>query len=680
MDILKNLLTKLKVDFELDFGLTQDYQKGLLTSNDAFRIAKLNGTNPNLIAIDICKKLNIYFNDSKDQFEAENAGPYINIKPKSSLTANLISMDSMDFVQFEKVDQSIIFDYFQPNIAKNLHTAHIRSLDIGESLKRIMSLKYSKVLSERHLGDWGVQFGILIWGIVNGHNHRFQKIDFDKNSQDILDELTKLYVQTNDLIKENPEVRKEATKITAKLESEFRDFDGNYENTKYLKYWHKITIASIAVIESQSARLGLNQSGFWNYTQSQNWPSEIQNLLQNTAGIWLLNQQRRDGVQDLDFGESYLSKVAFEEFENFEKSECFVTEIDNGIKKMFIDLEEEKLGRAYLVSSEGYTTYIFRDVIARFLWAGLFETRLMFSIVDVRQSHSFKQVFAVIKRLIKSQYYQKFLQNNSSQKLFGVLNKDQVLKAIQILENDSLIHISFGLFKTDNMAMSSRKGKGFSLKSFLDEVDNAVINKLEEKSAIQKVKNDQKKPEQSSLTIEKTGSNSTHTTNQLKFESDKIVNLANASIKWFDLYRDYEQDINFELKDVINFEGNTGMYQLYTVSRLKSILKKVNSSQSFENQSNFEIAKLDETELNLINYSLRFELIIDLITKNYKTHLLCNYLFEYATLVNSWYAKTYIINEPDKVRQLTLLKMTAFLINHFEIALSLLAIQTVDQI
>ena len=57
--------------------------------------------------------------------------------------------------------QMIIVDYGGPNVAKPLHVGHLRSAIIGESIKRICRFAGHEVLGDIHLGDWGLQMGLI---------------------------------------------------------------------------------------------------------------------------------------------------------------------------------------------------------------------------------------------------------------------------------------------------------------------------------------------------------------------------------------------------------------------------------------------------------------------------------------------------------------------------------------
>ena len=63
--------------------------------------------------------------------------------------------------------KTVVIDYSSPNVAKPMHVGHIRSTVIGESLARIFAALGHKVIRDNHLGDWGSQFGMILWGWKN---------------------------------------------------------------------------------------------------------------------------------------------------------------------------------------------------------------------------------------------------------------------------------------------------------------------------------------------------------------------------------------------------------------------------------------------------------------------------------------------------------------------------------
>ena len=65
-------------------------------------------------------------------------------------------------VQPEQNPRTIVVDYGGPNVAKPLHVGHLRSAIIGESIKRIYRFFGNHVIGDIHLGDWGLQMGLII--------------------------------------------------------------------------------------------------------------------------------------------------------------------------------------------------------------------------------------------------------------------------------------------------------------------------------------------------------------------------------------------------------------------------------------------------------------------------------------------------------------------------------------
>ena len=60
--------------------------------------------------------------------------------------------------------RTIVVDFSSPNVAKPMHVGHIRSTVIGDALHRILSFLGHRTISDNHLGDWGTQFGMIIYG------------------------------------------------------------------------------------------------------------------------------------------------------------------------------------------------------------------------------------------------------------------------------------------------------------------------------------------------------------------------------------------------------------------------------------------------------------------------------------------------------------------------------------
>jgi arginyl-tRNA synthetase len=159
-----------------------DYQ-----ANMAMALAKALGQKPPDVAKAIIAKL-----PANDVFEPPTvAGPgFINLKLKDSwLAAQVrgIATDSKLGVEPAAKPKTFVIDLSGPNVAKPLHVGHLRSTIIGDSLVRILRFLGHTVVGDNHLGDWGLQFGILIHGYKNFRDDTAFKADPVR-------ELARLYV------------------------------------------------------------------------------------------------------------------------------------------------------------------------------------------------------------------------------------------------------------------------------------------------------------------------------------------------------------------------------------------------------------------------------------------------------------------------------------------------------
>jgi len=147
----------------------------------------------------------------------EVVGPgFLNVRLRDDWVAEalgeMIPDDRLGIAAPERV-KTVVVDYSSPNVAKPMHVGHIRSTVIGESLARIVSALGHKVIRDNHLGDWGSQFGMILWGWKNhGDELAFQT--------DPVTELARLYRLTQSRIKAGEkEVETAARAETARLHS-----------------------------------------------------------------------------------------------------------------------------------------------------------------------------------------------------------------------------------------------------------------------------------------------------------------------------------------------------------------------------------------------------------------------------------------------------------------------------
>jgi arginyl-tRNA synthetase len=134
-----------------------------------------------------------------------------------------------------------VIDYSAPNTAKQMHVGHLRSAVIGEAISRLWAFCGAKVVRDNHIGDWGTQFGKLIWAYR-------RQLDPAALARDPLEEFERLYKVGNAASEADPAVLKEAQQELVKLQA------GDPEN---IGIWQQITQASTVAFQKIYDQLGI---------------------------------------------------------------------------------------------------------------------------------------------------------------------------------------------------------------------------------------------------------------------------------------------------------------------------------------------------------------------------------------------------------------------------------------
>ncbi len=190
-----------------------DYQ-----TNAALVLGKQRGEDPRDIAAEILKNLEMA--DVAESPIVAGAG-FINFKLRAdAITKATAELSADDRLGVEKSTslKKIVIDFGSPNVAKPMHVGHIRSTVLGDSLARIATFLGHDVIRDNHIGDWGTQFGMVIWGWRN-------LLDRDALGRDPLAEIVRIYKETNARSTSDPAVREACRQELVKLQS------GDKENT-----------------------------------------------------------------------------------------------------------------------------------------------------------------------------------------------------------------------------------------------------------------------------------------------------------------------------------------------------------------------------------------------------------------------------------------------------------------
>src|SRR5216117_4184005 len=184
-----------------------DYQM-----NAALVLGKQRGENPRVLA----EKIVAHF-DAGDLCEPPGgAGPGFS---NFALRPGAVGEKTMEVLRDERLGvtetespRRIVIDFGSPNAAKPMHVGHIRSTLLGDALARIAQFLGHEVIRDNHIGDWGTQFGMVIYGWKN-------LLDRQALQRNPLAEIVRIYKETNERASSDPHVRDACRQELVKLQA-----------------------------------------------------------------------------------------------------------------------------------------------------------------------------------------------------------------------------------------------------------------------------------------------------------------------------------------------------------------------------------------------------------------------------------------------------------------------------
>ena len=184
-----------------------DYQ-----TNAALILGKQQGENPRNVAAKILENLDV--GELTEAPSVAGAG-FINFtltrKAIEEKVAELLD-DERFGVALTDSTKRIVIDFGSPNVAKPMHVGHIRSTFLGDALARIAQFLGHEVIRDNHIGDWGTQFGMVIWGWKN-------LLDRAALERDPIAELVRIYKEANEKATADSAVREAVRQELVKLQS-----------------------------------------------------------------------------------------------------------------------------------------------------------------------------------------------------------------------------------------------------------------------------------------------------------------------------------------------------------------------------------------------------------------------------------------------------------------------------
>ncbi len=324
--------------------------------NGALAAAKEYRKAPFLIADEVVAKLA----DSKTFKEITMVRPgFININVAEEFLARYVQNMKADVrygIDKDPNPKKIVIDYGGPNVAKPLHVGHLRSAVIGESIKRIARFMGHDVVGDVHLGDWGLQMGLIIMELKK---RKPELVYFDdsftgeypKEAPFTISELEEIYPAANAYSKDHPEFREAAKEATNQLQQ---------GKPGYRAIWNHIIEISVTDLKKNYKNLNV-EFDLWN------GESDVQDLI---PGI----------VAELkDKGLAYLSDGA-----------------------LVVDVKEEEdtkeIPPCMILKSDGSAIYATTDIATLVERMNDFHPDEVKYVVDKRQDLHFMQVFRCCRK------------------------------------------------------------------------------------------------------------------------------------------------------------------------------------------------------------------------------------------------------------------------------------------
>jgi arginyl-tRNA synthetase len=639
----------------------QDPKFGDYQANCAMPLGKQLGRPPRQLAGEMVTRLQC--DDLCDLPEVAGPG-FINLRLKTSWLAEQLGRMRRDerlAIPAVASPSTYVVDFSSPNVAKPMHVGHIRSTVIGDSLSRTLRFQGHRVITDNHLGDWGTQFGMIIYG----YKHFVDRAAFDSQP---VQELARLYKLVNQLVEYH-----EARGAVPRLEQSAADAErevaqrrnppqsvhdprtgaaggGKGVDRKHADKVHaaalkkaeeRLADAQSALADAQRKILAVDRQPELARLAAQH-PEIADRVLAETARLHEGDPENRALWQ------SFLPKCE-EDIERIYRRldirfDCAYGEsfYQDRLAAVVEDLRRRGLAResdgATCVFLEGFETpMIIRKRDGAFLYATTDLATIQFRVetwhpsallyvVDHRQSEHFDKLFAAARH-------------------WGYQDVD-------------LRHISFGtVLGEDGKPYKTRSGDTVGLDSLLDEAVSRAYAVV--------CQNDDEKPGGPELPEE---------------ERRRVAEIiGHAAIKYADLSHNRTSDYVFSWDKMVALEGNTATYMQYSYARTQSIFSKGRIDLESLRASRDSIVLDHPMERALALALLRFGEALDEVLVDYRPNQLTLYLYELATQFSRFYQQCKVLEaESDVVRQsrLVLCDLTGRTIRT---GLSLLGIGVVDR-
>ncbi|MGL4514080.1 MAG: arginine--tRNA ligase [Lacipirellulaceae bacterium] len=624
---------------------SQDAKFGDYQANCAMPLGKRLGRPPRDVAVELIASLGKQAGWDALCASAEIAGPgFINVRLRDEWLVESLEGASTDVERLGvlPVDapRTIVLDYSSPNVAKPMHVGHIRSTVIGDALCKVLRFAGHRVISDNHIGDWGTQFGMILYGYKNF-------ADDEALAAAPVAELSRLYKLVNRLGDAQAAVEEELPELRERIgQQEARvafapEATGDAKRDKEAAKKHKQAEATLVELRRDLALLqekiaadradesfgrlvaehphvgasALAETAKLHEGDAENvalWRRFLPACLDEIEATYA-----RLGVTfDHALGESFYHDRLEGVVESLERRG--IAKRSDGALCVFLDGYEapmivRKRDGAFLYATTDLATIAYR--------LETWKPDAILYVVDHRQSLHFEQLFAA--------------------------------SALWLEGNDArveLTHVSFGtVLGEDGKPYKTRSGAAVGLMGLLDEA-------VERAAAI---------AAQSSL---------------LDSEDERrevAERIGLGAIKYADLAHNRTSDYVFSYDKMLAMQGNTAAYMQYSVARVKSIFARGAVDPASVRTAPIQIGEPAERALGV--ELLRFSEALSRVEADYRPNHLTAYLYELASRYSEFFEKCPVLKADDDRARASRLRLCDLTARTLTKGLELLGIRTVER-